>query len=158
MTAAALLDELRGLGIELQAHGDRLRFRPRSAVTDELLARLQAHKGELLEMLHGGNGYTTPAISDNRHGSVVGEALDIIDIPDPCPDCGGIEVWQDLAGGWHCERCKPRRQGDRLRRLAPELRERAYRLRRLREWSRIARSTTNTTKDTSDDATCYTGS
>jgi hypothetical protein len=37
--------------VTLAAHGDRLRFSPRSAVTPELLAGLQAHKLELLRLL-----------------------------------------------------------------------------------------------------------
>ena len=48
---AALLAEVEARGIELQAHGERLRFRPRSAVTPDLAERLQAHKDELLASL-----------------------------------------------------------------------------------------------------------
>jgi hypothetical protein len=33
--------------------------------------------------------------------------LDIVDIPAPCPECGGIAFWFDLAGGAHCEACSP---------------------------------------------------
>ena len=53
MTAAAdLLAELRGLGIELQPHGESLRFRPRDRMTPDLLARTRMHKAELLAMFH----------------------------------------------------------------------------------------------------------
>jgi len=48
---AMLLAELTALGIELQAHGDRLRFRPKSPMTAELLARVKAHKAGLLALL-----------------------------------------------------------------------------------------------------------
>ena len=46
------------LGIRLEAHGDRLRYSPRSAVTPDLADHMKAHKGELLAMLRTGG---TPA-------------------------------------------------------------------------------------------------
>jgi hypothetical protein len=61
-SAADLLAELDGLGIQLEADGEHLRFRPREKVTadlagrmkmhkPELVARLKAHKAELLAVL-----------------------------------------------------------------------------------------------------------
>jgi len=47
-SASELLADLAGHGIELQPHGDAIRFRPRHAMTPTLLQRLQAHKTELL--------------------------------------------------------------------------------------------------------------
>jgi hypothetical protein len=47
-SAAKLLADLADHGIDLQAHGDAIRFRPRQAMTPELLRRLQSHKAELL--------------------------------------------------------------------------------------------------------------
>ena len=84
-TASALLVELRGLGIELQPHGDALRFRPRDRVTPDLQARLRDCKGELLAMLRTVNGvyvYETPgnssetpvvspAVPQDAHGDAV---------------------------------------------------------------------------------------
>jgi len=50
--------------------------------------------------------------------------LEIIDAK-PCPVCGGLERWQDLADGWHCERCSPALGlGQQLRERAAQLRER----------------------------------
>lgn len=43
-----LIAELGRLGIRLKADGDRLQFFPRSAVTPEMLDRLNAYKDELL--------------------------------------------------------------------------------------------------------------
>ena len=40
------------LGIRIEAHGDRLRYSPRSAVTPDLADRMKAHKAELLAILH----------------------------------------------------------------------------------------------------------
>ena len=51
MNAPSFIEHLRIRGITLQAHGDRLRFHPRSAMTPELLAQLQSHKHELLSSL-----------------------------------------------------------------------------------------------------------
>ncbi len=49
--ASSLLVELVQRGIELRAVGDRLRYRPRSAMTPDLADRLAAHRGELLAIL-----------------------------------------------------------------------------------------------------------
>lgn len=51
MRAAELLMDLGRLGIRLEADGERLRYRPQSALTPDLLYRLKAHKAELLAML-----------------------------------------------------------------------------------------------------------
>lgn len=53
-SAVGLLTELVRHGIELQAHGDLLRYRPRSAMTPELAARVGARKPELLAILRLG--------------------------------------------------------------------------------------------------------
>jgi hypothetical protein len=51
MNAADLLLDIERRGIRLEAHGDRLRYHPRSALTPDLLDRLKAHKAELLEAI-----------------------------------------------------------------------------------------------------------
>ena len=51
MTAADLIADLAQLRIQLEAHGDRLRYSPRSVVTPDLADQMRAHKGELLAML-----------------------------------------------------------------------------------------------------------
>src|SRR5262245_16637915 len=51
MSAAELLADLARRGIRLEAHGDRLRFRPRLALTPDLLAELKTQKAELLVLL-----------------------------------------------------------------------------------------------------------
>ncbi len=48
---AELLAHLDRLGVRLEADGDRLRYYPRSTLTPELIARLKAHKGDVLAML-----------------------------------------------------------------------------------------------------------
>src|SRR5918992_2601797 len=51
MSARAFLDELRERGVEVAAEGNLLRYRPRAAITPELLDRLRAHKLALLKLL-----------------------------------------------------------------------------------------------------------
>ena len=51
MSATQLIADLARLGIRIEAHGDRLRYSPRSAVTPDLAQRLKAHKSELLSIL-----------------------------------------------------------------------------------------------------------
>ena len=68
------------------------------------------------------SGYATP---DGRHGwqrcDVAGcEVVDLL----PCKVCGGLERWQDLASGWHCEVCSPRTAGPRIMARVAELRQR----------------------------------
>jgi hypothetical protein len=102
-------------------------------LTPALLARLQAHKPELLAMLAGGPqdlqpqddhsdaaGWQEYIDPDGRRCLVRSDLADyeIIDLPTPCTVCGGIVAWWDLAGGQHCERCHPRTTGERLRQRA----------------------------------------
>ena len=51
MIAHDLLAELDQRGITIEAHGGRLRYSPRSAVTPDLLQRLMLYKGELLAIM-----------------------------------------------------------------------------------------------------------
>ena len=130
MNATRLLEDLTRLGIRLEAFGDRLRYHPRSAVTAVLADRMKAHKAELLAMLQAPDvqptdivaaGWTEQETPDGwrilERADMAG--LEIIDLPDPCPNCGGLEVWQDMAGELYCVTCSPAPDtGERLRRLA----------------------------------------
>ena len=51
MSASELLAELRECGVELVATGGQLRYRPREAVTPQLLDQIKKHKPELLKLL-----------------------------------------------------------------------------------------------------------
>ncbi len=77
MTATAtnvdgLLAALRSRGIELQAHGDRLRYRPKAAMTPELAKCLRVYRAELLAALST-RGTPTAAIADRLDSSDVQE-------------------------------------------------------------------------------------
>ena len=51
MTVASLLSQLEDLGVEVRAHGERLRFRPARAVPTALRTALSQHKAEILAVL-----------------------------------------------------------------------------------------------------------
>ncbi len=74
MNAVELITDLARLGTRIEAHGDRLRYSPRSAVTPELAERMKAHKGELLAILR--RKADTPAIDLTDATAVWQAALD----------------------------------------------------------------------------------
>ena len=51
MTAEEVLSELRARHVELAVVGDRLRFRPATAVPEDLLTELREHKAEVIELV-----------------------------------------------------------------------------------------------------------
>ena len=169
MSAAQLMTDLTRLGIHVEAHGDRLRYSPRSAVTPDLADRMKAHKGELLAILRRGPeaptiglpdatavwqtaldrlegdplfppgvmealraadarwaddpeaGEADETIDSTPGRSRADETIEVIDPPDPCPECGTLELWQSLAGNWRCLRCDPPTKARRLRERAARL-------------------------------------
>ena len=54
MTTAQLMTDLEQQGIRIEAHGERLRYSPKSAVTPDLVTRMKIHKAGLLAILSGG--------------------------------------------------------------------------------------------------------
>jgi hypothetical protein len=159
MSAAQLMMDLAQLGIQLEARGDRLRYRPQSLVTPDLADRMKAHKGELLAILQSEtNAAIIPddatalwqAALDRLQGASTGfpadimealrsadarwmdepdvdqaeESTEVIDPPNPCPECGSLELWQSPAGDWRCLRCDPPTKSRQLRELAARLRDR----------------------------------
>ena len=110
MSTAELMTDLARLGIRIEAHGDRLRYSPRSGVTPDLADRMKAHKGELLAILR----------RDPEAGKT-DEGIEVIAPPDPCPKCGTLELWQSLASNWRCLRCDPPTKARRLRERAARL-------------------------------------
>ena len=123
---------------------------PRDALTPDLVERLKAHKGALLATLRpeAGAPVVDPphaaAVwhaaldrleSDPMFPSNVMKSLWAADVqwkdetvwensiepPDPCPECGTLELWQTLAGNWRCLRCDPPTKARRLLELAARL-------------------------------------
>ena len=80
MSAAKLLLELSGMGVRLEADGDRLRYFPRSALTPDLLSRLTAQKADLLAMLCRPAGTAATAgtrpLSRDVRRRLIGEAVE----------------------------------------------------------------------------------
>ena len=60
--AMVILKEMSDRGIEVQRDGDRLRFRPASAMPPDLADRLRTHKAEILAALRyeTSDGWTRP--------------------------------------------------------------------------------------------------
>ncbi len=71
-----LLLDLGSAGVELAAHGDRLRHRPATLAPD-LLARLRIHKAAILILLV--DGYAHDPADDPEAGYILGERLGIAD-------------------------------------------------------------------------------
>ena len=105
--ATALLAELTHRGIELQVRGDRLRYRPRSALTQELAERVRAHKAELLAILAPSERYSPPPPESPAPFNFVDGLMDFGDI------CAG---W--TPANWAAEL---RRKADRCDAYRPDI-------------------------------------
>jgi len=145
MTVDALLDALTQRGIIATYDGGRLHIdAPAGSFSPDLQAEVRRHREEIVRRLSTGADQSGPIPDDTipvadspewiertdadgrrilERADVAG--LEIIDVPTPCPHCDGIEVWQDVAGGWHCLRCDPPTVARRLRRAAARIRQRA---------------------------------
>ena len=124
MSAADLMTDLARLGIRIEAHGDRLRYSPRSAVTPDLTARMKAHKPELLAILRGDTPEASADdLADEPKADNAEDSTEVIDPPAPCPKCATLELWQTLAGSWRCLQCDPPTKAQRLRERAARMRK-----------------------------------
>src|SRR5262245_61241442 len=94
MSAAELLTVLDRLGIKLEGHGDRLRYHPRSALTRELIARLKAHKDEILSIL--GQKAAPQPVAVGLDGWPTNSIK--CDELTPCLQCRSLELWQSVVG------------------------------------------------------------
>ena len=159
MSAAQVMTDLARLGIRIEADGDRLRYSPRSVVTPDLTRRLKAHKGELMAILRSEAppedseptccwcGSTR--LVDGKQGRIWCDdcervawlvlpnkiiradvaSLKLINPPERCPECDGLELWESVAGDlfgrtpgkWRCLRCDPPTTARRLRERAARL-------------------------------------
>lgn len=108
--------EAAGIRLSVTTAGDLAIDAPREALTADLLRRLKAHKAELLALFQG-------------NGSAVAADDDEIEPPDACRTCGSLELWESIAGNWHCQHCEPATKAKRLRRAAARSRSGASRQR-----------------------------
>ena len=96
MTAPQILAEVRARGVELAAVGDRLRYRPVTAVPPELLEELRQNKPELLRLLAAAREIAAPAACGWCGGPLAAYLLDSGSKPALlCPSC---RTWT-FAGG-----------------------------------------------------------
>jgi hypothetical protein len=54
------------------------------------------------------------------------ESIEIIAPPDPCSQCGTLELWQSMAGNWRCLQCDPPTASKRLMELRRARKHRSY--------------------------------
>ena len=74
-----LLTDLARRGIELEARGDRLRFRPKMAMSPGLIDRLKAHKPAILAALRG--GWLPPTRPDGAADDSVAPSSPAVEVP-----------------------------------------------------------------------------
>ena len=96
MTALELLESLQQNGIELTAAGDKLRYRPKSAVPPELVEVMRSHKAELLALI-------------NARDWQLGDPIEWDAEPEPidCEKCQRFDCWWDATGRRRCLTCDP---------------------------------------------------
>jgi hypothetical protein len=95
MGAPEVLAELSRRGVEIAADGDRLRFRPQSAVTPDLRAALIEHKADLLRLLDSLDEQVAWRVDAMRRQIRPGPIIpflvarrDFVDAPGHCLSCG----------------------------------------------------------------------
>ncbi len=120
---AVLMADLDQAGIVIRAHGGRLRYSPRSAVTPCMLNRMKIHKRELLEILLGEDKepVATPGGDDVW---VDFDSLPGLYTIKPCPRCDSLAKWWDLTGGEHCQMCDPPTEARQLREIVANQKKR----------------------------------
>jgi hypothetical protein len=120
-----ILTDLAQLGIRIEAHGNRLRYSPRSAVTPDLVKQMRANKAELLTALTP-SAAAADLLCPWCKGSDLADAdaglrcaacdqiawvphvegglvrmdhigNEEIDLPDPCEECGSLDLWRSVA-------------------------------------------------------------
>jgi hypothetical protein len=115
MTVRHILSELAYRGIELVSDGDKLQYRPKSAMTFELQEQLRCHKAELLIALE-----TLTAESFFQPTPAMTDETELIDPPPACV-CGSIAYWWDTIDRPRCSKCKPPLRSLQLVQLAADL-------------------------------------
>lgn len=95
--AEALLAELVAHGIEVQAHGERLRYHPKAAMTPELVQRVKAHKAELLALLSPATQSPHPTAPPTESDAVQAEWDRFLRVAREVPGIPGVSDAAELA-------------------------------------------------------------
>lgn len=112
----ALLGDLAARGIELCLVADRIRYRPRSAMTPDIASRLLDVRDQLALELDARSDPFTASVLDLGDREVVPEAErgEVAPFTEPprdraaCPGCRGRLWWGLRSGGPQvCSRCHP---------------------------------------------------
>ena len=147
MDGIALILEAEAAGLTIQLDGERLVIRgPRSA--DAIARRLLAEKPAVVAALCGQT--TAPGVVPDRVPSPFADwvlrpdasgrlgweapglteaarpvSFDALpDLPDPCPQCGGLTFWWPIVGDRRCAVCHPPTAGIRALERADRIRQR----------------------------------
>ncbi|GAA4435812.1 hypothetical protein [Bremerella cremea] len=97
MNARHVIDTLTSQGIRLVVEGNRLRYHPKESINDDQVELLKTHKQQIICLL----SRPEPTDEASWPDTIDGHALE------PCPKCGTLELWENLAGNWRCLRCDP---------------------------------------------------
>ena len=112
-----------------------VRFKvPPGLLSDQDRAVLAKHRDDILAMLTPVDvDTTTPHSGKTAIVSTDWEPEVVEDLeqwlrentvePDKCDQCGGLECWEDLAGGRHCLLCDPPVRANKIRERAEKLRQ-----------------------------------
>ena len=91
MIAAEIVADLARRGIRLEAHGERLRYYPRSALTLDQLDKLTIHKSELLTLLSRASDFDFDSALDAELAPII----DPVTTTQEICRCGST-TWQDV--------------------------------------------------------------
>src|SRR6266849_9081092 len=94
---AALLADLAMCGIEVEPHGNTIRYRPQSAMTPTILERLRTHKTELRTVLEQSRSMPELAVKTAENDSAKGAKRPIAMLPEEeAKICRWIEMDKNL--------------------------------------------------------------
>jgi len=141
MTAAALLGDLRTRGVAFSIDGGKLIIdAPRGVLAEADVARLRAHKPELLALLQTAPASHAEAVEWLADPQQQPEAHDTADAfhdsptalweaaeepGDGCPRCGSLAAWWSPLDTRRCLNCEPPRpDADAIRAKAARIRQR----------------------------------
>lgn len=96
MTATALLKQVRFVGVEVHAVGNRLRLRPASQLSPKLIDALRAHKPEVLAALRAEQRHESGRVGPWQPAGATARC---------CPSCGG-GLQRDDADNSPCFTCR----------------------------------------------------